>query len=252
MVLVREEVSLQQIRQSRIANPQVYLQPDMAFSFAAASSDEAFRWLQTSGIEAGGNTPLLGVTAINWGAQTGQHVLQTEYESALAGAVRYFVERIHGKVLFFPQVAGAIASADDRLPARRVIESLSDLNDQVLLVELPPPPAVLKAAYGLMDIFIGTRMHSNIFALSTGVPVLAIAYRHKTQGIMHMLGLDEWNIDIQAANGSILTERMDALWEHRKDVREHIQHVLPPIIEASNRTGYIIANDFTRLSPEKG
>jgi colanic acid/amylovoran biosynthesis protein len=249
LVMVREEVSLQQIRQARVANPHVRLQPDMAFSFAAASSEVAIRWLQSHGINTDREVPLLGVTAINWGAQTGQHALQTQYESALAETVRYFIEQIRGKVIFFPQVAGATASADDRLPARRVIDSLIDIKEHVTLIDAPPSPAVLKAAYGLMNIFIGTRMHSNIFALCGGVPVLAIAYRHKTQGIMHMLGLDEWSIDIQAASGSALTERVSALWEQRETVREHIQQVLPSVVEASQHAGNLIAEDFASLNP---
>jgi colanic acid/amylovoran biosynthesis protein len=248
MVLVREEFSLQQIQQAKVTNPQLFLQPDMAFSFPAAPSKEASQWLQSYGLETGEDTPLLGVTAINWGAQTGQHTLQVQYESALAGAIRYFVERQHGRVVFFPQVTGAVAYADDRLPAGRVIESMRDLGDQVLLIDQPPAPELLKAAYGLMDIFIGTRMHSNIFALSQGVPVLAIAYRHKTQGIMHMLGLDEWCIDIQSASGPALTGRLAALWEQRSAVSEHIQQALPAIIEASRRAGILIADNFVDMN----
>ena len=248
LVLVREDVSLQQIRQARVANPQVHIQPDMAFSYTVAPEDETKRWLQTHGIDTGCEVPLLGVTAINWGVQTGQHALQSQYESALAGAARYFVERLRGRVVFFPQVTGAAAYADDRLPARRVMEQLRDIHEYVTVIDLPPAPAVLKAAYGLMDIFIGTRMHSNIFALCGSVPVLAIAYRHKTQGIMHMLGLDDWSIDIQAASGSNLIERLSALWEQREAVRAHLQQVLPPVVAASRRAGILIAEDFANVN----
>jgi len=251
LVLVREEVSLQQIKQAGVTNPRVYVQPDMAFSFAAAPLEEAAGWLQSHGIETGSSTPLLGVTAINWGVQTGQHTLQTQYESAMTDAVRYFVERIHGKAIFFPQVAEAAPSADDRIPARRVIESLRDLGEWVTLIDQPPAPAVLNAAYGLMDVFIGTRMHSNIFALNGGVPVLAIAYRHKTQGIMHMLGLDEWAVDIQAVNGSVLTEQLAALWEHRETVREHILQALPPILAQSRLAGMLVAEDYAEYRQHK-
>jgi len=251
LVMVREEMSRQQIHHAGVTNPRIILQPDMAFSFAGAPAGEARQWLQSYGIDAGSATPLLGVTAINWGAQTGQYALQERYETALAEAVRYFMELHHGKAVFFPQVAGTAPSADDRLPARRVIASLGDLGAQVALIDQPPAPAMLKAAYGLMDIFIGTRMHSNIFALSGGVPVLAIAYRHKTRGIMQMLGLDEWSIDIQAITGFLLTGRLVALWEQREAVRVHIKQVLTPTIEASGRAGSLVAEDFIGISTKK-
>jgi colanic acid/amylovoran biosynthesis protein len=246
-IMIREEYSMRQITQAGVTNPQVFLQPDMAFSITGASKKDAEAWLISFAIELNAKTPFLGVTAINWGEQTGQHNLQAKYESALAAAVSYFIEHVHGKVIFFPQVTGIIASSDDRLPAQRVIASLPDIQNQLILIDTPPASEVLKAAYSLMDIFIGTRMHSNIFALSGYVPVLAIAYRHKTQGIMHMVGLDEWCLDIQAVNGTILTDRLAALWEQRDAVRIHIQQTLPSIIEASRRAGTMIAEDYQQL-----
>jgi colanic acid/amylovoran biosynthesis protein len=144
-------------------------------------------------------------------------------------------------------VVDAVIEDDDRIPAQRVVESVPDLNERVRLVDQPSSPMVLKSAYGLMDIFIGTRMHSNIFALSSEVPTLAIAYRYKTQGIMHMLGLDEWVIDIQAINSDVLIERLIALWERRESVRVHIQQTLPSIIEGSRRAGQLIADDFSEI-----
>lgn len=247
LIMVREEVSLQLLHQIKVTNPKVFLQPDLAFSYPAAPVEEAEQWLQSYNIQSGDGTPRLGMTAIDWGAHTGQTALQARYEAALAAVARYFVEHMRGKVILFPQVVDAVIEDDDRIPAQRVVESVPDLNERVRLVDQPSSPMVLKSAYGLMDIFIGTRMHSNIFALSSEVPTLAIAYRYKTQGIMHMLGLDEWVIDIQAINSDVLIERLIALWERRESVRVHIQQTLPSIIEGSRRAGQLIADDFSRI-----
>jgi len=46
----------------------------------------------------------------------------------------------------------------------------------------------LKEIYSDLDILIGTRTHSCIFALSVGTPVIAVAYqKHKGFGIMEMV-----------------------------------------------------------------
>jgi colanic acid/amylovoran biosynthesis protein len=244
LILAREDISIEQIHLARVTNPQVFVQPDMAFSFIAAPAEKAAEWLLSSGIDTSSDIPCLGVTAINWGSQTGQHALQERYETALAEAVRYFVDRVQGQVIFFPQVAGNNPSADDRLPARRIIEATKDYGNKVSLIERPPEPAILKAAYGLMDVFIGTRMHSNIFALSSGIPVLAIAYRHKTRGIMRMLKLEEWTIDIDTVHGLILAKRLAVLWENRDAVREQIRLGLSPILAQSRQTGLMVAKDY--------
>ena len=49
-------------------------------------------------------------------------------------------------------------------------------------------------------------MHSNIFALSETVPVIAIGYLHKTRGIASMLGMDRWVLDIQTITRGITCE----------------------------------------------
>ena len=57
-------------------------------------------------------------------------------------------------------------------------------------------PYELKALISNFDGFLGTRMHSNIFATSVGVPTVAIAYEKKTNGIMHMLDLNDYVVEI--------------------------------------------------------
>ena len=63
-----------------------------------------------------------------------------------------------------------------------------------------------------MDVFLGTRMHSNIFALSGRVPVIAIGYLHKTQGIAAQVGIEDWVIDIQDIEAAGLISKFDQLW----------------------------------------
>lgn len=53
-------------------------------------------------------------------------------------------------------------------------------------------PAQLKNAYGKMTLFIGSRLHSMIFALGAGVPTICHIYQGtKAQGIFDELGLHE-------------------------------------------------------------
>ena len=131
---------------------------------------------------------------INGEAQNPHFRRQVEYEPACASAARRFVELTGGRVIFFPQVCGPTLEQDDRVPARRVAIGLRDLSEAAWVVEEPLSVAALLDIYGQMDLFIGTRMHSNIFALSRDVPVIAIGYQHKTEGIAEMAGLKEWVI----------------------------------------------------------
>jgi len=247
IVMAREPVSLQQLQACGLVHPRCYLVPDLAFAYPAASRSAAEAWLRAQGMRPWNGRPFLGVTLINWGAQNPRFRLQSAYEAAVAAAARHFVGRYKGSVILFHQVRGPLPIQDDRVPARRVAAQLSDLGAAVQVLEGPVPPDLLKALYGMMDIFIGSRMHSNIFALSEGVPVIAIGYQHKTRGIAQIAGLERWVLDIQEVSPQTLIAKLDELWAEREAVREHIRHRLPGLCQQANRAGAIIAADFAAL-----
>jgi colanic acid/amylovoran biosynthesis protein len=247
VVMAREEISYKLILSLPSKPRQCFLLPDPAFSFQELPSQSGMEWLCVNGIPAGSGTPLLGITVVNWGAESRDFHGQDRYEKAITAAAREFIHRMDGKVIFFIQVWGPSASQDDRTPTRRVFNSLQDCTEHILFIQDILPPDMLKGIMGNMDIFIGTRMHSNIFALSQGVPTIAIAYQHKTKGIMHMLGQDRWIIDIQAFEEQSLTDLMLNLWEVRNTVRSEIKTALVPILLDSARPGAIVAADFKEI-----
>ena len=164
----------------------------------------------------------------------------------MAEAIRAFVEEFDGQAVLFPQVCGPTAADDDRIPSRRVLQRLTALGvaDRVRFVEEETPPHVLQAAYGCMDVFLGTRLHSNIFALTRHVPVLAIAYQDKTLGVMHMLGLDEWAIRIEDVHDGALSPRLSRLYRSRHVVREGLRAGVAELQQETDRIIDLIPADY--------
>jgi colanic acid/amylovoran biosynthesis protein len=251
MVMAREPVSYQLVQSLRVRNPRVYLVADMAFGLPAAPDEAAKAWLRTQGIDPEDGKPCLGMTMVNWGAQDQRFQQQEGYEQACAAAARWFVETIGGRVIFFPQVYGPTQNQDDRIPTRRVIARLADMAGSIYFVTDPLPMQLLKAVYRKMDVFIGTRMHSNIFALSEGVPVIAIGYQHKTRGIAEMVGMGDWVLDIQSVEEKLLVERLAALWEQRVQVGERLRQAMVEIVRQSEQAGVMLRQDYATLSRRK-
>jgi colanic acid/amylovoran biosynthesis protein len=247
VVMVREEISLDQLQDLGVPSLRRRLVPDLAFGFRGAPPRAAEEWLRGLGMGADHSSPLMGMTTINWGAQDSQFVHQTNYEVGCAEVARHFIEQYGGRVLLFPQVLGPSPTQDDRVPARRIVRRLADMAPHVFLVEHPPSPGLLKAVYGQMDVFIGTRMHSNIFALSQGVPVIAIGYQPKTEGIMRMAGLGRWTISIQQTTGQALTRMLTTLWNERDGVRAHLQQRIPYLVQQAEQAGSMIVADYAAL-----
>ena len=248
VVMVREKASLDLLNRCRFTHPRLHLVPDTAFAFDGAPFAEAEAWLRSQGIDPEKDRPLMGLTAINWSAQNFNFTRQSEYEAACAGAARRFLEEHGGRIILFPQVWGPTAAHDDRVPARRIAAQLAGLSNAVTMVEQPLPPTLLKSVYGRMDIFIGTRMHSNIFALSEGVPCLAIGYMHKTRGIAEMAGMGEWVLDIGDVTSGALTEKLEGLWQARQAVRQALRQILPSLAGQARQAGMLVSSDFQSLA----
>jgi colanic acid/amylovoran biosynthesis protein len=244
ILMVREPISYQVIKDIGVKNQQVHLIPDLAFTIQDAGREAGANWLNRHGLDSKNNVPLLGITVINWGAQNKDFTLQSEYEEACSKAIRYFVENVKGYVLLFPHVWGPLPSQDDRIPAHRILETLSDISAQVKVVDEPITAELLKSIYGWMEVFIGTRMHSNIFALSQGVPVIAIGYLHKTAGIARMVGIEQWVMAIQQTRGNALRDKLAELWPERQLWREKIRLCIPDLIREADRAGKIVAEDY--------
>ena len=249
LLLVRDEQSLRLLQRFKLDPVKTRLLPDIAFLFDSdlSSNEINEETLRAHNVEQT-RQPLLGVTLINWGAQNQRFRDQAVYEEAVALAIRKFVAQHDGRAVLFPQVRGPRPPDDDRVPARHVAAKLSDLGDRVLLIEEEMSPSALKRAYGQTDLFLGSRLHSNIFALTESVPVVAIAYQPKTHGTLRLLGLSQWAIDIEEARGDAVARLINQLWQERDAVRAHLAQVVPSIQREAAQAGRWIREDFERAA----
>jgi colanic acid/amylovoran biosynthesis protein len=88
---------------------------------------------------------------------------------------------------------------------------------------------------------VGTRFHGVIFALTGYVPSIAIEYEHKTRGIMHDLGLDQWIISMTSVTAAKLKTMFDQLLRERDAYSEQLHAELPKYLKRAT-----IARDRTR------
>ena len=118
------------------------------------------------------------------------------------------------------------------------------------LMDMPTKPELLRAAYGQMDLFIATRLHSGIFAIQMGVPTLFIGYLHKTRGLMEMLGMEEWMLEIGDVTEEVLWHKLEALWLCRDAVRSMLAERVPALRACAATVGPKIASDFHEYQSE--
>jgi colanic acid/amylovoran biosynthesis protein len=223
LTFVRERQSLRVLHELGCDQRALYA-PDLAFGMLSAPDD------QTQALREHVRAALLqptfrvGITAINWQGQNTSFDHQQRYEQALLGFINT-ITAAGGVVVCFNQCCGPTAVEDDRLVHCRLQQQAAQ-PDRVILINDLFPPDVIQAAYGKMDYFVGTRMHSVILALNAGVPSIAIGYLQKTEGVLDAVGLADWCCNINELASDQLTIMFHRLRQQhaQPDATAYVQH----------------------------
>jgi colanic acid/amylovoran biosynthesis protein len=177
----------------------------------------------------------VGITIIDRGAQDPQFQNQSNYESALESAITKLIETNQADIFLFVQCYGPSPSHDDRIITNRVYQKLQNDSRKINILESFEDALAIKDAYGLMDMVIGTRMHTGVFALSQGIPAILIGYQPKAKGMMEAVGLDRFYCDIDQISPESLCLMVDNLLDERNllglQITERCQ-ALRPIADA--------------------
>jgi colanic acid/amylovoran biosynthesis protein len=162
----------------------------------------------------------VGITARAW-LRTGR---QERYERELADFVDWLQHEQGAHVTLLPQVTSPYGGDDDRIVARRVA---GYCRTRPVVVDEQLDHLELRSRYAEADVIVGTRFHSVIFGLTSRVPSIAIAYEHKTTGIMRDLDLDRWVVPIESVTSDELQRLFSELAVEREAYLNHLDKVMP-------------------------
>lgn len=215
-ICVRDPWSAEEVRRLGVAAP-IHVGVDAAI---LGASDDAPR-------EAG---PVLGVTARRWHFPgcADPAAAQERYESDLASACDAWASTTGGRVRFLSNCTSFGGyRQDDRVTARAVAARMRARTEVVEADDLSF--SKVRGMAAACDFFLGTRMHSLIFATCAGVPAYGIAYEQKTSEWMTGLGLGENVSPIEST--ADLPARLLAAWAGRHDAARAVAAALPALRE---------------------
>jgi colanic acid/amylovoran biosynthesis protein len=196
LIEVREDISMQYVEKLKIHTPAIRT-ADPVFLLKGQGRRAPVK-LEPAPIQ-------VGVTVRNW-FSTELQLMQ--YLKIVARLIDYLITNYKARVTYTPQVIATGFGDDDRLVAKKLRSLVKNKKSFTLLLD-DLHPLELIGLCSKMDLFIGTRMHSNIFSLINDVPVVAIQYEHKTQGIMDRLGIGDATIDIEKINFEELKQKVE-------------------------------------------
>lgn len=214
----REEQSLKLMRSCGLTNSKLVW--DTAFLIDPCDRKQKY-------IFEGGRFCVITIRPWSFPGKSNPLELYQSYLNEIISLVK-FLEGEGISTVFVPQVRGPFRFEDDLRETRKIEEMLNA--KRAFFVYDDMSPSELADLYSKAEFIVGTRFHSVILALSNCTPAVSISYSgFKATGIMDLLGLGDYVIDINCVSGGALIGLVERIIPRRGEVKAKLCIDIPRI-----------------------
>ena len=216
-----------------------HLGVDMAFLLEARQPEGRLAPRVRDWLTSARGEPVIGVNVsgliYNQADASMRYGLRVDYQRLVRSLVQELVDRCAARVLLVPHVLGGATNESDVLACSDLLAALSPSErERVAVITMKLGPAEVKWLIAQCDWFCGTRMHSTIAALSSGVPTAAIAYSGKTSGVFETCGQAEQVADARQLTAKEVAEVVLRSCEQRLALRASLENRLPEVLSRAS------------------
>jgi len=242
LITVREKISERYLGSIGINKSKVILTADAAFLLDPAQPQTINQIFLKEGIFID-NNPLIGISMSQlisrYSISKNFDGNYNEYINLMTDLVNYFTNKLEATVIFIPHVIGPDQENDDRIVGNKIYQIVKE-KQKIVSINNEYTPAELKGIIGRCDMFIGSRMHATIASTSMYVPTIAIAYSHKTFGVIgEMLGQEKYICDIKNLDFNTLELKINEAWQNRVEIRRDLVSKMKTIREMTLLNGQL-------------
>lgn len=189
------------------------------------------QWLDAAGEEVIG----LNISGLiyNGGREAAQHYgIRANYAQAVQQLLERILKQSDVNILLVPHVLVSPQECESDLRAcRQLLARLGpEACGRVRALEGDYNEMEIKWVIAHMQWFCGTRMHSTIAALSSGVPCAAIAYSDKTLGVFASCGQQAQVFDPRELDTTDLVDCVYQSFQQRALLKAPLQQTLPEVL----------------------
>ncbi|AXB30269.1 colanic acid biosynthesis pyruvyl transferase WcaK [Vibrio campbellii] len=219
-LLLRESVSLKHCDTLALPNPHIIQSADTAWLVSPSRVSLPLE------IESFITQPTIALTLRDlrpFDVRLG--ISQEEFERQIIQLCEHLNQRGY-QIIFASTCTGLDGyHKDDRMVAQKIARQLKNPKTAyVVMDELDD--VQLGSLLGQCVLTIGTRLHSAIISKNFGTPAFAIAYEHKSQGILNQMGLSMYSIDIHQvaseATINVIDRTLDDIENAKKTVAKAV------------------------------
>ena len=133
----------------------------------------------------------IGVSSLLWDEETGKHFnLKVDYKKFYKYLIKYLLEEKDYQVHLIPHVIDKEHYNAPENDCRSCDELAKLFAGKVIVAPAFDTALEAKSYISNMDIFMGSRMHSTIGAISSGVITIPFSYAHKFESLYSKIGYD--------------------------------------------------------------
>ena len=211
IILVREKISLNYIKQFINRPKSIFFCLDTAFFLKKNTEETTYNKFYER------DFPIIGIAA-------SQLISSEKYIKTLSNFSNHLINIYNYNIVLIPHVIDTIKNVnDDRIVLKKIYQNL-DNREKCLLIERDLDAPVLKNLIGKCDIFIGSRMHSNIASISSNVPTIAISYSHKYSAIMDLFDQGEYVLNVDDLDFSKLLNSFNIIFDQRYEIINKLKY----------------------------
>lgn len=247
IITLRDQISKDYLDTLKLTHPLIYLTADSAFQDTINVEKGIIEDIMLAEKitdhqnDIPNRKPLVGITPTgskwNFRNSTTPQKEQERYNKIIAKTTDYLVDKFDARVVFFSQLYGKT----DDIPLINEIISLVDKKDAVRVFSKKWDSEIQQAIISQMDLFLGNRCHSIVFALKGNVPSVCLAYEHKSISLMKTAKLDKYIINITDLTYELLLDKINQVWDQREEIRRVLKEQIPEIRKLSLKNSFLAA-----------
>jgi polysaccharide pyruvyl transferase WcaK-like protein len=181
--------------------------------------------------------------------------IEKDLSEALVKFIDWVVEAVGFNVVLVPHVVDtrAIAELDrnDYLFLGQIARR-TKRHDRVVLVDASLTATEMKYLISRCRFFIGSRTHSTISALSSGVPTLSLSYSMKSRGINRdVLGSEDFVLSARQLSLESLQQVFQNLMAREEEIRLTLRNRVPIVKASARRNAQYLGELLESDEPEK-
>ena len=223
LITVRDQISRRKLLEMGVNSPLIYLTADPAFLLRPASYRRTKQILLREGIDTNAK-PLVGVnpSALIYHYTDGSKSEEKleSYVHLMSQVISYVIKKLNATVVLVPHVFAR--NNDDRIICKKIYRRVK-CKSKLCLITNEYTPEELKGIIGQFDLFISSRMHPVIHAISMCTPVIGIDYTFKVEELMRRVSQERGVCHITNLDYKELSSKIDAIYFAREKITETLR-----------------------------